>query len=74
MDINTTTITKTIRCAECRRKSLFGFKCACGMELCLEHRYREMHHCTKIDDMRKIELEELSKRNPIIKRILVARV
>jgi hypothetical protein len=68
------TITKTIRCAECKHKALFGFRCTCGLELCLEHRYREMHQCTKIEDMKKIEIEALSKRNPAIKKKIISRV
>ena len=54
----------TIRCPICKKKSHLSFKCKCGKEFCIRHRYPEEHSCSY--DKVKEQLEQLKKDNPKI--------
>jgi len=53
-----------MKCPICRKKSHLTFKCKCGGEYCIKHRYPEEHKCTY--DRRKEDIEKLKKDNPKI--------
>ena len=54
------------RCTVCRKKTLTGFDCSCGVYLCITHRHPESHNC--IDHEKNI----INSRNNIEKRLLSA--
>lgn len=33
------------RCIVCKKKTITGIHCECGVYLCLSHRYNEYHNC-----------------------------
>ena len=53
-----------MRCPICKKKSHLSFKCKCGKELCIKHRYPEEHNCSF--DKAKEQIEKLKKDNPKI--------
>ena len=52
------------RCFICKKKTLVGIKCECGIYLCLLHRYKEFHHCENTD--KRIEEEKNKLKNNLL--------
>ncbi len=56
---------KTPRCIVCKKKTLTGSNCSCGVYLCIGHRHPESHNCThqeknKIISKQQIEVKLMS--------------
>lgn len=47
---------KTPRCIVCRKKTLTGLNCSCGVYLCIGHRHPESHNC--IDQEKKLNMSK----------------
>lgn len=39
------------RCVVCRKKLVVPIFCACGVPLCLTHRYAQFHYCQTLKDI-----------------------
>ena len=44
-----------MRCAQCNKKKIILLICACGKEVCIDHRIPELHSCTKKNELFKLE-------------------
>ncbi len=55
---------KKNKCKQCNKKiGVIEFGCKCGGIFCAEHRFVEKHNCVCIDEIKKENLEELTKNN-----------
>ena len=53
---------KTPKCIVCKKKTLTGSNCSCGVYLCIGHRHPESHNCTDQEKNIIISKQQIEKK------------